>query len=380
MTTTSSTKTTLISTKTTPKAMLQLEDAVRTLQDDHDNGASVLATHALKLLINLTAETENPYIAQHLWENICSYGRELKNARPSMDAAIGGALLSALSNVKARWDAEFGPEWASGGCRGSKMKNVAVSAIEESIETRKKAILSLAEHFVAWMKAKDQKLGGRPIRILTLSYSSSMKACLSALLPALPELVIDLRILESRPRFEGALLGLALRQDLKQGSEHRLLIQVESDCSVAMLAKDIDIVLLGADRISRSGCVSNKMGSFAAVLCARALAPNAEVVILSESDKIVIDTDLKTHAEEKNDKFEIRRAWGERWERTEKELKLGATQGLVTKNVYFETVEGKHIDRFICETGVLSKEDVKRVSIQRGVKEEEIFGPLKEVS
>lgn len=357
-----------------------LEDAVRQLQDDHDNGASILATAALESLKKLTQTVENPYIAQHLWGNLCLFGWDLKNARPSMDAAIGGALIAALSSVKAKWDGEFGTSWPSGGCRGSKMKDAAAVAIEEAIQTRKKTIKLLTEEFAKWMNYQNQDLGNRPVKILTLSYSSSMKACLSAALHEIPNFEVELRILESRPRFEGASLALALLKDLGKEEAHRLKVQVESDASVAMLAKDVDFVLLGADRISRSGCVSNKIGSLVAVLCAEEFSPEAKVVVLSESDKIVVDESLEGHAEEENDSVEIRAAWGEKWEKMEKDLGLKSGEGVVTRNVYFETVEGRHVDLYICEKGVLEREDVTRISVERGVKEEEIFGSLKRES
>jgi translation initiation factor 2B subunit (eIF-2B alpha/beta/delta family) len=355
--------------------MSRLLEAVRMLKDDHDNGASVLATKALEALMDLTAEIHNPFIAQDLWESICQCGWELKNARPSMDAAIGGALIMALSHVRTKWDAEFGPNWPTGGCRGTTMKNAAIAAIKEIRDTRKKALECLTTEFTTWMRGKCEDLTGRSIRILTLSYSSSMKACLLAALQNLPKLNIELRIMESRPRFEGVSLSLALFKDIDQKDRHRLSIQVESDASVAMLARDLDIVLLGADRISRSGCVSNKIGSLAAVLCAKALSPTAKVVVVSESDKIVLDTNLQNHAEEANDNSEIRVAWGKNWERSEKELQLENGRGeLLTRNVYFETVEGRYIDEYICERGILSVEDVERVSINRGEKEAQIFG------
>lgn len=354
-----------------------LEDAVRQLQDDHDNGASILATAALESLKKLTQTVENPYIAQHLWENLCLFGWELKNARPSMDAAIGGALITALSSVKAKWDTEFGSGWPSGGCRGSRMKDAAVVAIEEAIQARKKTLKLLTEEFAEWMNYQNQDMGNRPIKILTLSYSSSMKACLSAALRDIPNFEVELRILESRPRFEGAFLALALLKDLGKEEAHRLKVQVESDSSVAMLAKDVDFVLLGADRISRSGCVSNKIGSLVACLCVKEFSPGAKVVVLSENDKIVVDESLEGHAEEENDKAEIRAAWGEKWENLEKELGLNSGEGVVTRNVYFETVEGRHVDLYICEKGVLEREDVTRISVERGVKEAEIFGSFK---
>ncbi|KAG4432717.1 hypothetical protein IFR05_011795 [Cadophora sp. M221] len=80
---------------------------------------------------------------------------------------------------------------------------------------------------------------------------------------------------------------------VKQAGEsesNRLEITIATDVSVALMAKDVDFVLLGTDRINEGGDVSNKTGSYPAVLCAQALSyispVTVKVVVLSGIEKV----------------------------------------------------------------------------------------------
>jgi methylthioribose-1-phosphate isomerase len=66
----------------------------------------------------------------------------------------------------------------------------------------------------------------------------------------------------------------------------RLNVRILPDCAVATAAREAQLLLLGADRISASGNVSNKIGSLAAAVCIKTLNPKAQVVVVSDADKI----------------------------------------------------------------------------------------------
>jgi translation initiation factor 2B subunit (eIF-2B alpha/beta/delta family) len=73
-----------------------------------------------------------------------------------------------------------------------------------------------------------------------------------------------------------------------------LQLTVYTDASAALASKEVDFVLLGADRISDSGSVSNKTGSLPAVLSARHVCPVAKVLVLSELEKVAAPSRTKS--------------------------------------------------------------------------------------
>ena len=227
--------------------------------------------------------------------------------------------------------------------------------------------------------------GNCVIKILTLSCSSTIRTALGAMLEKEMEmehrepqvkrrpLRIILKIMESRPLGEGVQMARGLIKLAERFRyAHMLQIEIASDASVAMLAKDIDIVLLGADRISDLGDVSNKIGSLPAVLCAKTMSNHAIVVAVSELEKIAKPGDMVEFSEE-NDVAELTNVWG-----SDKEMETRALQGLwrdmvKIRNVYFERVPAQYIHCYVCEDGPLGVEDVRRRSKLVLESEKELF-------
>jgi len=90
----------------------------------------------------------------------------------------------------------------------------------------------------------------------------------------------------------------------------RLRIVIGTDASVGILSSDVDLVIIGADRISEAGDVSNKTGSLAAVLARQEVTcGSAMVICISETDKIIPTGTAKEHAEEDSDKDEVMNDW-----------------------------------------------------------------------
>ena len=355
-----------------------LQRGILTLQEDFENGARILATKAVEVLKDAVVdEGKIAQTSEELWNASRLAGLKLKNARPSMGAAIGSALTQALIAIKETWEKELGSKWmeVEDAEAVKRMAEIGANQVQVIITQRNKSADRLADAFTTWLRKKSCSLAeSRPIRILTLSYSSSLKACIIKALTETPRLFLDIRIIESRPRFEGANFGIALCKEFygERAPNDRLSIQIATDSGVAMLAKTVDVVLLGADRISSSGDVSNKMGSLAVTLCAKALSPAVEIVVVSESDKIATPGTMDEHAEEDNDPHEITDTWDLLGlKRNDESLKH-----CTIRNVYFEWVPSKWIDAYICEQGILTREDVMNISrkteeIQRGV-----FGSL----
>jgi translation initiation factor 2B subunit (eIF-2B alpha/beta/delta family) len=348
-----------------PSSSEPLTFGVTTLKLDRTHGASFLATSALRTLLSiLQSSGKTAQSAESLWRELRLAAWALRQARPSMGAAISSALVHALGSVREAWEAEFGKsEWMQADM--DRCVHVAEGVLERVVKERRKCVGRVGGAFAGWLKGKVIK--SRPVRILTLSASGTIK---SALVGAVRGgMRIDLRVLESRPRFEGAVFALALRREL-EGMEGELEVHIATDSSVALLARDVDVVLLAADRISGAGDVSNKIGSLPAAICAKTLSPSAQVVVVSETDKIARPGAMEEHADEENEFQEVTQAWHGAAEFEPKKVRV--------RNVYFEWIPSKWVDLYICETGVLSRERVHEISLITERLEKELFGSLVE--
>ena len=151
----------------------------------------------------------------------------------------------------------------------------------------------------------------------------------------------------------------------------RVQIRIFPDCAVAAAAKQADLLLLGADRISCSGDVSNKIGSLAATLCLKTLNPRAPVVAVSDVDKIV-PSGVEEEEKEVHPHSEMVEAWGDEERRG---LAVRIKNGSVDVfGEWFEWVPAEHIDGYVTENGTLDTEGVEKVAGEMGTLKEKIFG------
>jgi translation initiation factor 2B subunit (eIF-2B alpha/beta/delta family) len=261
---------------------------------------------------------------------------------------------------------------------GNRFKLVITEELQEYARARNYDIDGIWSSFKqildrATSKISTEKQEQRPIRLLTLSLSSTIAACLERAIRQCSA-PFDIRILESRPLFEGVSLASSLAERLRNHEKaHRTAITIYTDASSALAAANIDIVLLGADLIDKSGAVSNKVGSLPAVLAARYVAPSAQVVVLAEKEK-VLPIDPPSHPEE-NDTKEVTTAWTSA-------PKLGEVAQIITnqaqrdgpgnegvsvsaKNVYFEWVTSEMIDVFAFEDQTRQAKDIHVIAAEK---------------
>jgi translation initiation factor 2B subunit (eIF-2B alpha/beta/delta family) len=335
-----------------------LSRGVHNLQIDRDSGARVLATNAVGFLKDILVDESTQYHnGEELWNALRYAAWQLKNSRPSMGAAISSALLQALSAVKRGWETQPGIErWAEveEATGVTALVEVGKRILDSTIKKRKESGQILAKSFTSWLQTRENEVN-RPLRILTLSYSSSLRSCLTTAILESCDIRIELYVMESRPRCEGVTFGIALANDTNKVAFDRLSIEIAPDSSVAMLS-----------RISSSGDVSNKMGSLAAAVCAKVISPAAKVVVVAESDKIAKPGLMEEHAPEENDHKEVTAFWGD----------VELPENIQVKNSYFEWVPAKWIDAYIMESGVSGKEEILSMSLETEQKEKDYFGPF----
>jgi len=323
-----------------------IETGVAELKSDFSNGSRVLATKALQSLHDsIEAPEHTSSDKEELWKTMRIGAYQLCEARPSMSAAVTSALLQALSVVR-------------------KSARPPKQVLAEEIAKRQGTGQKIAQHFIELIEhhvATTPRESGSPIRILTLSLSSTLRQCLFNAIRTLRSLQFNIRILESRPNCEGADFAVSLvKEFITEVSNHRVTIEVGADAYMCFFAKDIDLLLLGADRISAEGDVSNKTGSFASALCVKALSPQGKVVVVSDSDKIAaFDTeDLNSH--ESGPSEEVTSKW-------KADTKIAAEEqesdsALVVHNTYFEWISASFIDFYSTEQGSMNRDQIKQQS------------------
>jgi translation initiation factor 2B subunit (eIF-2B alpha/beta/delta family) len=347
-----------------------LDDGIELLKNDHTNGARVLATNAMKTL-RVIASDDNSSNAKELWDQLRLAGLQLSRARPSMGAAITSAVLSALIVLRQVWEEKHEKAWVE--CTDSiqlqHMKHNAREILDDQIRKREHSNRHLADVFVDYL-SQYPALNKGQIRILTLSSSSSLTICLEHAIRTFPTVRFTISVLESRPRMEGATFAATFMNRLIEvDGTKNVDVTVVPDSHVCTFAKTADLLLIGADRVSGDGDVSNKMGSLSAALAAKTLG-DANVVVVSETDKIARPGSIEEHKDEENDAEEVYSAWPEG---ARKVLQFDGKAKISTRNIYFEWVPAKYIDTYITEDGILNANKIRAVSEMKAKLEDELF-------
>lgn len=371
------------------------------LRKDHQSGARQLATSALQILRDIILAMDPSQPAAASWAKIRFAAWHIwKNGRESMGAAILSVLLAALKSMEemlARNHTSTSAGW----------RDALVEELDRRIAARQDAASATSVAFANFLRDQfaSRVESGRPLKVMTLSESSTIAHALRHVI-ASTTWSLDLRILESRPLFEGVSLASSLARDVSAapgtaapaGVEQpreaapppKVQVTLYTDASSALAAADVDIVLLGSDRIAESGAVSNKTGSLPAVLSAKHVSPEAKTVILSESEKVAPPGAVGTHVVEYNDPDQLARAWQAEFNSERVRDAAGTVaHGLGTaaaagtasntascvdvRNIFFEWVPPELIDIYITERGVWTVEDVRKLSEALGVDEGRLF-------
>ncbi|KAI1387111.1 nagb/rpia/CoA transferase-like protein [Hypoxylon trugodes] len=357
-----------------PKAGKAFTSGLQQLRNDHENGARQLAEMAVLTLKNLIAEMDSHAIDDTWWANMRMAAWHICKARESMGSAITSAVVKSLDRVEAIFTQDLSP---------SEKVRQMIESIEDQLNQREMTTERIRNTFVDYLR-QNVTHNAEPknrLAVLTLSSSSTISACL---LQAAADLGIqlDLRILESRPLYEGVTLASKL---LEVGSESTdFTVTIYTDASSALAAESVDIVVLGADRISSTGDVSNKIGSLPLVLSQKHVAPKAKVIILSETEKVASPGSIAEHEVEENDSAELVRTWrgGVKGANIIEDA-LNDAEGTSTsckkvhvRNVYFEWIPARFIHAYITEEGLWSVEDIVKRSNWVGNEMDRFFKEL----
>lgn len=359
-----------------PKAGKALTSGLQRLRDDHESGARQLAAVAISTLKEVISEM-GPSSVGGAWYNIRMAAWHLcKNGRESMGAAITSALVTVLGRIESIF--------VNDDALADSVQRI-LGAIDEQVSQRQASTTRIRDNFVQYLRDtlhREISSKGR-ISVLTLSSSSTISTSLLEAAAALG-VVLDLRILESRPNCEGASLAAKLLR-AAEDDKTKVNITLYTDASAALAADGVDVVLLGADRISAGADVSNKTGSLPTVLSARHVAPEAKIVILSETDKIAGPGSVEEHVVEDNDPLEVTAAWKAAEVQGQAEIESFSlqraqsgsdTNHITIKNTYFEWVPARLIDAYVTEQGLWSSDDIAKRSQWIGNETDRLFRSL----
>lgn len=403
-----------------------LARGLRRLKNDHQSGARQLAGVALCVLRDVVRALGVEPGGEHVWwTHVRTAAWHIwKNGRESMGAAILCVLLDALGSIE--------------GTLGTRsldlIRDDAVIELDQRIARRadSPSIAPVSDALLEYLEKHFPKSeptsvssvdtpSQTTLSILTLSESSTIAHSLQQLLLRSHFTAIDLRILESRPLFEGVSLAASLVHYAQSQSKPvpyaaaamspqrpptRININIFTDASAAMAAKGADVVLLGADRIASSGAVSNKTGSLPAALGAKqstflshgadhssssALGSRAaQVIVLGETEKIATPGDPHAHIVEDMDPTQLSRDWHSSFNSRRIRDAAACLDGVTAAasgqmntntqvqvhNVFFEWVPPELVDAYITEKGVWTLQDIGMHSTALGREEERMFGGI----
>ncbi|EED14597.1 translation initiation factor eIF-2B subunit family protein [Talaromyces stipitatus ATCC 10500] len=335
----------------------RLREGLQQLQNDHESGARELATIALNILKDIlmevrpskAKENENEGKWDAWWRDVRLISWHLwTNGRESMGAAIGSALLSVLADIEKLYEE-----------RGSEDEIIRI--VDRSIRKREAMTTRFCEALDSYLRDEVVAKGGierekKTLRLMTLSASSTIRESILHFLRKNARDIsfetLDVRVLESRPLYEGVSLASTLSSSFQSTDDDstgpKIRVTLFTDNSAALAARDVDVLLIGADRIAGSnGAVSNKTGSLPAILAAKHVSPQVRVLVVSELDKVAQAEAIESHPEEDNDAEEVVRAW-----RLAGVKGADVIDGVTIKNVYFEWVPAELIDAYITDEGV----------------------------
>ncbi|TQN67573.1 putative translation initiation factor eIF-2B subunit 2-like [Colletotrichum shisoi] len=351
-----------------------LSEGLLALQQDHGSGARVLAARALDVFLSLVSDKsgfDKDGSVDKWWRNIRLAAWHLwKNGRECMGAAILNNIVRSLAviekEVQQAKDDRSPPEFLDRVTQ--KVRDLAVA--------RGSSVDGIWRSFEAFLRQQQQQQqqqqdSGRPIRILTLSSSSTILQCLRRAVAGFDS-DFDIRILESRPLFEGVSMASGLVNRLREAPAERknkVEVSIYTDAGAAVASRDVDLVLVGADAIDRHGSTCNKTGSLPAVLSAKHCSPHSKVLVLADSEKIL---PYEMPDWEVNDVDELATSWKQSpgVKGTVSTL-LGSAPGMTTDekgvkvgvmNVYFEWVPPTLIDWYLFEDGQKSAKEIAHLA------------------
>jgi len=267
-------------------------------------------------------------------------------------------------------------EAISQGSDPSEKRRIALRVAEQIAEENAEAGRKMGEHGAALMGNMSRRKGGAPVEVLTHCNAGWLGmvdhgAALAPVYAAFDRgVALHVWVDETRPRNQGA--ALTAWELARHGVPHRII--VDNAAGHLMQHGMVDIVIVGADRVTRAGDVANKIGTYQVALAAADNGvPFYAAVPASTFDREIHPEEIPI---EERDPEEVRRASGLAVEETDASPAAGARaednpeilsvllcpQGSTARNYAFDVTPARLITGLITETGILSSPTAGRAS------------------
>lgn len=289
---------------------------LESIRDDHSSGATEIALQCAEYLkehvSHVSASSPDEFISK-----MTQAGDQLKKIQPAM-APVFNAVDSILTPLYSENEK---------GATLRQLKDIAVHAAQHFIDKVRSSTDLLAKNGVTLIKNEQQ--------ILTYSSSKAVAAILKR--ATFEGLSFHVIVSESRPMYEGR----RLVEDLGSKDIQCTLI---IDGAMSTFLEQIDLVLVGADRISEKSVV-NKIGTRGLALMAKHL--QIPIYCACETTKFLSSTLLPFKQNEMPTE--------EVWEKAPTNVRV--------RNLYFEEIPLESFSGIITERGILSvKEVIQNIS------------------
>ncbi len=281
-----------------------VEALIEELARDHVSGAAEIASRGSELLA-LFADQVEVEDASSFFRQLAETGKALIQAQPSM-ASLFNLVSSAMASVEPVQDV----------AAARKTLKASIQGYEEELGRRSARI---ADQALAVLSDGS--------RVFTHSRSSTL---LAALLVARDQgLDFEVVCTESRPLYEGRMVAARLAHE-------GVKVTLITDSAAGHFVRNVDVVLVGADSVSRDGLV-NKMGTYPLALAARAQA--VPFYALCGTEKFLPADYPFFHIKEQDPQ----------------EVWPGHPQGVKVLNLYFEVTPLEYVSGVVTEKGILSR-------------------------
>jgi len=171
---------------------------------------------------------------------------------------------------------------------------------------------SIGQHVLPYLKELSEKKNGKPLNILThcnagwlafVDYGSATSPIYAAHEAGIP---LHVWVDETRPRNQGA--SLTAWELGQQGVDHHLI--VDNAGGHLMQHGEVDLVIVGTDRVTRGGDVANKIGTYLKALAAKDNNIPFYVALPSSTLDFEMLDGVKEIPIEERDQDEVRKIWG----------------------------------------------------------------------
>jgi len=280
------------------------------LADDHTSGAVEIATRAASVLLlfadEAEAEDEHSFRRQ-----LATAGKALIQAQPSM-----APLFNLVNSVVA-------------GVQGAR-----------DLEAARKLVRTTSEAFRAELGRRSEMIAQRTLSLLpegctVLTHSRSSTVLAALQLAANRGRLAEVVCTESRPSYEGRTVAATLA---REGIRTTLI----TDSAAAHFMGRVNLVMVGADSVSRDGLV-NKMGTYAIALAAR--DQGVPLYALCGTEKL-LPIDYPYFRIAPQDPQEV---WPEH------------PQGVEVLNLYFDVTPLRYVSGVVTEQGVLTPGELQDI-------------------